>query len=106
MRQPILFLAANPSRTSRLALDEECDAIERELRWTSHRDDFEFRSKWALTVDDMMRQLDDLRPSVVHFSGHDSGPFGSAAATLRRMTAVAPPIPAASISRPATTRSW
>jgi len=52
-RNVILFLAANPSGTSRLALEEECAAIKHELRMTAHRDDFEFRSEWAVTVDEM-----------------------------------------------------
>jgi hypothetical protein len=79
----ILFLAANPSRSSRLALDEECAAIERELRMTAHRDDFEFCSKWAVTVDDMMRHLGELQPTIIHFSGHGAGKAdgGSSAAT-------------------------
>jgi CHAT domain-containing protein len=34
------------------------------------RDDFEFRSKWATTIDEMMRHLNELRPTVIHFSGH------------------------------------
>src|SRR5215510_10549285 len=66
----ILFLAANPSGTSRLAFDEECAAIERELRMTDGRDDFDFRSKWAVTVDELMRHLNELQPAVIHFSGH------------------------------------
>lgn len=69
----ILFLAADPSTTSRLALDEECAAIERELRMTTHRDDFEFRSKWAVTIDEMMRHLNEFQPTVIHFSGHGAG---------------------------------
>jgi len=72
----ILFLAANPRGTSRLALDEECAAIERELGMTSGRDDFDFRSKWAVSVDDMMRHLNELQPTVVHFSGHGGGSAG------------------------------
>ncbi len=72
-RNLILFLAANPSATSRLALDEECAAIERELHMTLHRDDFEFRSKWAVSVDEMMRHLNELPPTVIHFSGHGAG---------------------------------
>jgi hypothetical protein len=51
------------------ALDQECAAIERELKLTPYRDDFEFRSKWAVTVDDLMRHLLDLQPAIVHFSG-------------------------------------
>ena len=69
----ILFLAANPSRSSPLALDQECAAIERELRMAVHREDFEFRSKWAVTVDEMMRHLGELQPAVIHFSGHGAG---------------------------------
>jgi hypothetical protein len=75
-RHLILFLAANPSGTTRLALDEECAAIERELRMTTGRDDFEFRSRWAVSVDEMMRALNELRPAVIHFSGHGGGCCG------------------------------
>ena len=73
----ILFLAANPSNTSQLALDQECAAIERELRMTANRDDFEFRSAWAVTVDEMARYLMELEPAIIHFSGHGA-PSGSA----------------------------
>lgn len=69
-RSVILFLAANPAGTAPLALDQECAAIERELKLTPGRDDFELRSKWAVTVDDLMRHLLDLQPTIVHFSGH------------------------------------
>ena len=83
-KHTILFLAANPLGTSRLALDEECAAIERELRMTAHRDDFEFRSKWAVTVDEMMRHLVELKPSIIHFSGHGaSTTAGRSSATTR-----------------------
>jgi hypothetical protein len=69
-KRTILFLAANPLGTDRLALDEECAAIERELRMTSGRDDFDFRSKWAVSLDELMRHLNELQPTIVHFSGH------------------------------------
>jgi CHAT domain len=75
-RHVILFLAANPSETTRLALDEECAAIERELRMTTCRDDFDFRSKWAVSVDEMMRYLNELQPAIIHFSGHGGGSTG------------------------------
>jgi hypothetical protein len=52
------------------ALDQECAAIEHELKLTPGRDEFELRSKWAVTVDDLMRHLLDLQPTIVHFSGH------------------------------------
>jgi len=69
-RALILFLAANPSGTSQLALDQECAAIERELQMTPDRDKFEFRSKWVVSVDELARHLMELRPTIVHFSGH------------------------------------
>lgn len=69
-RHVILFLAANPCGSSRLALEEECTAIEHELRMTNGRGDFDFRSKWAVTVDDMMRCFNELQPTIIHFSGH------------------------------------
>lgn len=72
-RHLILFLAANPASTPRLALDEECCAIEGELRLTSDRDAFDFRSKWAVNVDEMMRHLNQWQPTVIHFSGHGTG---------------------------------
>ena len=71
-RHVVLFLASNPSGTTRLALDEECGAIEREIAMTPARDDFDFRSKWAVTVDEMMRCLNALQPMIIHFSGHGS----------------------------------
>lgn len=69
-RHLILFLAADPAGTTRLALGEECAAIEDELRMTPGRDDFDFRSKWAVSVDQMMRHLNEWQPAVLHFSGH------------------------------------
>jgi WD40 repeat protein len=72
-RHVILFLAANPIGTSRLDLGEECAAIEEELRGTTGRTNFEFWSKWAVSVDEMMRHLNELQPTVIHFSGHGGG---------------------------------
>jgi hypothetical protein len=79
-RHVILFLAANPSGTTRLELGEECAAIERELRMAPGRDHFEFRSAWAVSVDEMMRWLNELQPTIIHFSGHGggTGPSGPA----------------------------
>jgi len=73
----ILFLAANPAETDRLALDQECAAIYQELRLSSAgRTDFEFVSRWAVSVDELMRHLLELEPTVLHFSGHGGGSAG------------------------------
>lgn len=66
----ILFLAANPHATSRLELGEECAQIQRELQMARHRDDFRFESRWAVSIDELMRHLQELDPAVIHFSGH------------------------------------
>lgn len=80
-RNDILFLVANPIGNSPLALEEECAAIEREPRMSEGRDDFDFRSKWAITCDDMMRHLNELRPTIIHFSGHGSNTKGGHSAS-------------------------
>lgn len=71
-RHRVLFLAADPGDATRLAHDEECAAIEHELRLTLCRDEFEFRSKWAVSIDEMMRHLNEYLPTILHFSGHGS----------------------------------
>lgn len=66
----ILFLAANPSGTSSLRLDEEARAIENNMRRSKYRDCFVFKTRWALRPDDLQQALLEENPAVVHFSGH------------------------------------
>lgn len=68
----ILFLAANPIETDRLALDREARAIQVELERSGYRDRFELVTHWAAEPLDLLRGLRKLRPTVVHFSGHGS----------------------------------
>jgi len=68
----ILFLAANPSDTTRLRLDEESRAIDQALRQTEFRDRFEVEQHWAVRVTDVQGLLLRHQPDVVHFSGHGS----------------------------------
>jgi hypothetical protein len=72
----ILFLAANPRGSNALTLGEECAEIQRELKMTRHRDDFHFESRWAVSIDELMRHLTELDPTVIHFSGHGGGSAG------------------------------
>jgi|GEM_PF-2430661 TIR domain/CHAT domain len=65
-----LFLAANPTSTSRLALDEEMRAIEQKVRASEHRDALQFQSSWAVRPDDLLQLLNQHQPQIVHFSGH------------------------------------
>lgn len=68
--QVILFLAANPRGSSMLRLAEECAEIQRELKMTPNRDDFRFESRWAVSIDELVRHLTELDPIMIHFSGH------------------------------------
>src|SRR5437868_10858442 len=77
-KHTILFLAANPVGTDRLALDEEARAIQEELEGGGHRDQFELVTRWAARPLDLLRDLRRLKPTVVHFSGHGGGQPGHA----------------------------
>jgi CHAT domain len=75
-RVTILFLAANPKATSRLALDEEAREIEHKIRVAEHRDAFELVTQWAVRPDDLLQAFMQHEPHVVHFSGHGTGAEG------------------------------
>jgi len=75
----ILFLAANPSGTDRLALDREARSIHAELKRSGYRDRFEFVTRWAAEPLDLLREVRELRPTVVHVSGHGGARMQGAA---------------------------
>ena len=66
----ILFLAANPRDTGHVALDREARSIHIELKRSGYRDRFDFVTRWAAEPLDLLRELRELRPTIVHFSGH------------------------------------
>lgn len=66
----VLFLAANPRSTRRLALDEEMHAIQQRLRESGAAERFELRSEWALRAEALPAAIMRHKPSIVHFSGH------------------------------------
>ena len=72
-KHTILFLAANPSGTDRLALDREAHAIHAELKRSGYRDRFVFETRWVAEPLDLLRELRELEPTVVHFGGHGGG---------------------------------
>jgi len=69
----ILFLAANPRHTPKLALQAEADAIADALRRAKYGGHFEFVTEYAVRVDQLQELLLQHRPHVVHFSGHGTG---------------------------------
>lgn len=66
----LLILAANPRNTSPLRLGEEVREIESKLRVSSAGGGFRVQSAWAVTVDELMYQLNSFQPNIIHFSGH------------------------------------
>jgi len=69
-KHTILFLAANPIGTDRLALDREAREIRVALERSGYRDRFELVTRWAAKPLDLLDELRKLKPTVVHFSGH------------------------------------
>jgi energy-coupling factor transporter ATP-binding protein EcfA2 len=72
----ILVLASSPTNEGRLRLDKEVREIEEGLRRSQHRDRFVLQQRWAVRPDDLRRALLDLKPQIVHFSGHGEGEDG------------------------------
>lgn len=74
MSKPIrvLFLAANPKDTPRLALDEEMHAISAALNQAELLDRFLIQTQWAVRVADLQEYFLRDRPSIVHFSKSSS----------------------------------
>ncbi|MDZ7963275.1 MAG: CHAT domain-containing protein [Aulosira sp. DedQUE10] len=72
----ILILAANPTSTARLRLDEEVREIEEGLRRANKREQFKLEQKWAVRPRDFYRAILDYQPYIVHFCGHGAGVDG------------------------------
>jgi len=66
----VLVLAANPIDESSLRLDEEVRLITTEIRASEFRDVIRLESRWAVRPLDLLQALNELKPSIVHFSGH------------------------------------
>ncbi|MCY7283833.1 MAG: CHAT domain-containing protein [Cyanobacteria bacterium CAN_BIN43] len=65
----ILILSANPKNTDRLRLDEEVKVIRHELRLGDKSYDLP-EERGAITPTDLRREILELEPRIVHFSGH------------------------------------
>jgi len=68
----VLFLAANPTQTAQLKLDEEMRLITQNIRASEYRDSLQLISAWAVRPDDLLQLLNEHKPHIVHFSGHGS----------------------------------
>ena len=66
----VLFLAANPSDTSPLRLSEEAREIQEMIRKSEYRDTISFETRWAVRIMDVFQAINEVKPDVIHFSGH------------------------------------
>ncbi|MDX2228224.1 MAG: AAA-like domain-containing protein [Leptolyngbyaceae cyanobacterium bins.349] len=69
----ILFLAANPRGTSPLRLEQEAREIGKELQRSLQDGQFRLEQHWAVRPRDIQQAMLDVRPHIVHFSGHGKG---------------------------------
>lgn len=68
----VLFFAANPRDQAQLSLDEEVRSIKEMISKSRHRDVVKFESCWAVRPGDILQQINEYQPTIVHFSGHGS----------------------------------
>ena len=68
----VLFIASNPLDQAQLRLDEEAREIENMIRKSEYRDSVSFVSKWAVRPLDILQAINEVNPTIVHFSGHGS----------------------------------
>ncbi|MBK8454903.1 MAG: CHAT domain-containing protein [Thiofilum sp.] len=76
MQHTILVLAANPTDTKPLRLDQEVRDIREGLQRAQQRDAFKLETRHALRAQDLRRALLEVKPTIVHFSGHGEGLLG------------------------------
>ncbi|MBW4626739.1 MAG: pentapeptide repeat-containing protein [Brasilonema octagenarum HA4186-MV1] len=72
----ILILAANPTSTARLRLDEEVREIDLGLQLAKNRERFRLVQKWAVRQRDFYRAILEYQPQIIHFCGHGTGEDG------------------------------
>ena len=72
----ILVLSANPEGTDVLDLDQEVLDIRRALERSKLQTEFKLEHRTAVQWKDIRRAIEDLKPEIVHFSGHGTGKKG------------------------------
>jgi hypothetical protein len=66
----IVFLSADPTGANPLRTGQELRDIEDELKLAKMRDKLQLDARFSIRPSDISRVLLDLRPQIVHFSGH------------------------------------
>jgi tetratricopeptide (TPR) repeat protein/DNA-binding CsgD family transcriptional regulator len=66
----ILFLSADPTDASRLRLGQESREIREKLQLARLRENIHLEERFSVRPEDFTQALLDVRPDIVHFSGH------------------------------------
>lgn len=66
----VLFMASNPTNTDTLRLDEEARSIQETIRKSEYRNSVRFETRWAIRPLDILQAINELKPTIIHFSGH------------------------------------
>lgn len=69
-RLRVLYLTSNPGEGDALRVDAEVNNVLQALRGAKHRDLIELSHRPAARPQDLLDGINDIRPHVVHFSGH------------------------------------
>jgi AAA-like domain/CHAT domain len=69
----ILILAANPIDSVKLSLEREINEIRTTLQLSASRDRFTIEPRGAVRPNDLQQYMYDVKPQIVHFSGHGIG---------------------------------
>ncbi|MBD2025867.1 AAA-like domain-containing protein [Leptolyngbya sp. FACHB-711] len=77
-KKVVLILAANPQNSTRLLLDREVREIDDQLQRSRYRSQFKLEQLWAVQPRDLQRVMLEVRPQIVHFSGHGGDDIGLA----------------------------
>lgn len=64
----ILFLGANPDLD--LNLEKEAREIQEAITKSLNRDSINFQTRWAIRTKDLFQHINEVNPSIIHFSGH------------------------------------
>jgi AAA-like domain/CHAT domain len=86
--EKILILAANPLDTERLNLDREVAEIRTTLQLSTNRARFTIETRGSVRPDDLQDYMYDLKPQIVHFSGHGVGTVGDELPDTRKLKVV------------------
>ena len=77
----ILFIASNPDiefidddgnsvQQQKLKLEKEAREIHESIQKSLKRDSISFETRWATRVTDLLQFINEVNPTILHFSGH------------------------------------